>query len=233
VRSKFQAPWANIADMMSGLMMIFLFISLVYSFETSKITEQLREKQDVVEAIAVSYTDNRSQIYESLNNHFSAEFSSWDATLDKDSLTVRFNDPELLFEPGSSRLTARFKTILAQFWSDYIEILGEYSDDIREIKIEGHTSSEWSDASLEDAYFNNMRLSQQRTRETLKFCYQITPNDSRAWTRSTVTANGMSSSRPILDDAGNEDTVSSRRVEFTVVVDSTSRLNKILGELND
>ena len=219
--------------MMSGLMMIFLFISLVYSFETSKIAEQLREKQDVVEAIAVSYTDNRSQIYESLNNHFSAEFSSWDATLDKDSLTVRFNDPELLFEPGSSRLTARFETILAQFWSDYIEILGEYSDDIREIKIEGHTSSEWSDASLEDAYFNNMRLSQQRTRETLKFCYQITPNDSRAWTRSTVTANGMSSSRPILDDAGNEDTVSSRRVEFTVVVDSTSRLNKILGELND
>ena len=233
MNSKFQAPWANIADMMSGLMMIFLFISLVYAFETKKISEQLQEKQRTVIEIAGTYTDNRSQIYESLNSAFSTRFESWGASLDKDSLTIRFNDPTLLFDPGSPLLTPRFELILTQFWVDYIQILSRYSNDIREIKIEGHTSSEWAGASLDEAYFNNMRLSQLRTREALKFCYTITPSSTKPWTRATVTANGMSSSRPILNEDGYEDTARSRRVEFTVVIDPASHLNQILGELDD
>ena len=72
-----------------------------------------------------------------------------------------------------------------------------------------------------------------RTREALKFCYTITPATMKAWTRATVTANGMSSSRPIIDPDGYEDTVRSRRVEFTIVADPASQLNQILGELDD
>lgn len=233
MNSKFQTPWANISDMMAGLMMIFLFISLVNGFESAKISHQLMEEKKVISAIAENYTDNRSQIYNSINEQFSSRFTEWDANLDRNTLTLRFNDPTLLFEPGSSTLTPRFEAILAQFWVDYVEILERYSTDIREVKIEGHTSSEWTDATLDEAYFNNMRLSQQRTRKTLEFCYTLTPNSNRSWVRSSVTANGMSSSRPIRTIAGTEDVARSRRVEFTIVVDSSSRLDEILGELND
>jgi outer membrane protein OmpA-like peptidoglycan-associated protein len=233
MNSKFQTPWANISDMMAGLMMIFLFISLVNGFESARISQQLMEEKKIISDIADSYTDNRSQIYDSINEQFSSRFAEWDANLDKSTLTLRFNDPTLLFEPGSSTLTPRFETILAQFWIDYVEILEQYSSNIREIKIEGHTSSEWTSATLDEAYFNNMRLSQQRTRKTLEFCYTLTPIGSKPWVRSTVTANGMSSSRPIRTIAGAEDIVRSRRVEFTIVVDSSSRLDEILGELND
>lgn len=233
MRSQFQTPWANISDLMSGLMMVFLFISLVYGFESKKYSQQLLEEKEVISRIADTYVDNRAQIYEALNTRYSESFEEWGATLDEDTLTLRFNDPTLLFEPGSSKLTSRFELILSQFWVGYIEILKGYSSDIREIKIEGHTSSEWSGSSLEDAYFNNMELSQERTRGTLEFCYNITPKNSQLWVRSNVTANGMSSSRPILDSSGDEDTAMSRRVEFTIVVDSSSKLNEILGELNN
>ena len=233
MNSKFQTPWANISDMMAGLMMIFLFISLVNGLESARITQQLMEEKKVISEITDNYIDNRSQIYDSINEQFSSRFAEWDANLDKTTLTLRFNDPTLLFEPGSSTLTPRFEAILSQFWVDYVEILDQYSADIREIKIEGHTSSEWTGVSLDEAYFNNMGLSQQRTRKTLEFCYKLTPDNNKSWVRSTVTANGMSSSRPILASSGAEDVARSRRVEFTIVVDSSSRLDEILGELND
>ena len=107
----------------------------------------------------------------------------------------------------------------------------KYDDAIREVRIEGHTSSEWLSASIDDSYFNNMRLSQSRTRAALEKCYFFTPASDADWVRRTVTANGMSFSRPILLITGEEDSVRSRRVEFTVVVDSHQRLEEISEEL--
>tara|TARA_B100001094_G_C18161975_1_gene789873 strand:+ start:452 stop:1153 length:702 start_codon:yes stop_codon:yes gene_type:complete len=228
---RLQTPWANISDMMSGLMMVFLFISITYSFQVGKQTEELQARNDKISQIAGTYTDNRSQIYEALNSAFSSKFVEWGATLDKNTLTLRFDNPALLFDPGSKKLTPRFKSILSEFWIEYVEILSIYSKDIREIKIEGHTSSEWSGADITGSYFNNMLLSQERTTSTLEFCYNMTPDSSKKWIRSFVTANGMSFSRPILDIDGLEDTTRSRRVEFTIIVDSNAALDEILGEL--
>lgn len=228
---KLQTPWANISDMMAGLMMVFLFISVTYSFQVSKQTEELQAQNSKISKIAGTYTDNRLQIYRALDAEFSSKFVEWGATLDKNTLTFRFDNPALLFDPGSKELTPRFEVILAEFWVKYIEILAVYSRDIREIKIEGHTSSEWSGASATESYFNNMVLSQSRTTSTLEFCYNMTPEASKKWVRSFVTANGMSFSRPILDAEGMEDTTKSRRVEFTIIVDSNSALDEILGEL--
>ena len=101
------------------------------------------------------------------------------------------------------------------------------------MKIEGHTSSEWSNSTLDEAYFNNMKLSQERTRSTLEKCYAQTPVEMQEWVRKFVTANGMSFSRPVLLQDGSEDVVRSRRVEFTIVIDASSKLNEIMGELND
>ena len=84
----------------------------------------------------------------------------------------------------------------------------------------------------EDAsYFNNMALSQNRTRSVLQYVLStITEGNEREWTRSLITANGLSSSQPILRD-GFEDSNASRRVEFRVRTDAEQQLSDILQQL--
>ena len=230
---KLQVPWANISDMMSALMMVFLLISVTYSAQVKQQTKELEETNDKIHKIAEDYSDNREKIYARLNEKFSHKFEDWQATLDSKTLTLRFNNPSILFQPGSDKLTPAFEKILRELWSGYIEVLQEYPEDISEVKIQGHTSSEWSGASLDESYFNNMKLSQERTRSALSYCYSITPESRKAWVRKNVTANGMSFSRPILDSNGKENIAMSRRVEFSVVVNSYTALEKIGDALDD
>ncbi len=105
----------------------------------------------------------------------------------------------------------------------------KYRDSISEVRIEGHTSSDWNGVAASDAYFRNMELSQARTRSTLAYVLSL-PADSEqvSWLQRFVTANGLSSSRLILDDKGVEDVARSRRVEFRVRTDAETRLAKIL-----
>lgn len=224
-------PWSSISDFMSALMMVFLFISVSYAYQVSVQSSELESKSNKIEQITTNYSNKKDEIFNDLNDRFYDRLTEWKAKIDKDSLTLQFQDPALLFEPGSSTLTAHFSYILSQFWVEYVEILKKHEGSIREIKIEGHTSSEWAGVSLDESYFNNMQLSQQRTRSTLQECYALTPANSRSWVRKYVTANGMSFSRPIRLTTGKEDSIKSRRVEFTVVVDSRSKLDEIIGEL--
>lgn len=106
----------------------------------------------------------------------------------------------------------------------------KYRGAISEIRIEGHTSSDWTGAtSPDDAYLHNMELSQARTRSTL--LYVLMRPQVRGdvdWLRRLVTANGLSSSRPILDASGKEDAARSRRVEFKIRTDAETRIARIL-----
>ena len=156
----------------------------------------------------------------------------WKAQLLKNDLTIRFSEPEVLFATGSSELKPEFQSILQDFFPRYVKILtsAKYRDAISEVRIEGHTSSDWYGvASVADAYFLNMELSQARTRSTLAYVLSL-PGDQQqiAWLRKYVTANGLSSSRLITDSNGVEDVARSRRVEFRVRTDAETRLAKIL-----
>ena len=52
----------------------------------------------------------------------------------------------------------------------YLNVLTQFRDSIDEVRIEGHTSSLWNHRSTpEEAYFNNMALSQGRTRAVLEY----------------------------------------------------------------
>jgi outer membrane protein OmpA-like peptidoglycan-associated protein len=96
---------------------------------------------------------------------------------------------------------------------------------IREIRIEGHTSSEWGpDSSPLDAYFSNMALSQQRTQEVLRYAYGLNAVQQSGWFRERVAAVGLSSSRLVRDAQGAEDAEASRRVEFSVLTNFEASL---------
>ena len=231
-------PWSSISDIMAGLMMVFLFISVSYAYQVAEQaktlqeqSEQLLSQNEEITSLVVEWEDYNRLIYEDLMREFGEQLTVWNAEIEQDTLSIRFKDPELLFRAGKSDISTKFQEILSDFWPRYVTVLQEYDAVIREVRIEGHTSSEWANADLEESYFNNMELSQSRTRAALESCYSLTPTASLQWVRSNVTANGMSFSKLIISQDGTEDTLQSRRVEFTVVVDAHTKLKEISEEL--
>jgi outer membrane protein OmpA-like peptidoglycan-associated protein len=220
-----EAHWIPLSDLMTGLMVIFLLIAVMYMMKVEADTDRIR-------TVAIAYSEIRDALYEELQHEFQRDLGPWKAEILKSDLTIRFNEPEILFASGSSELKPEFKAILADFFPRYVRILtsARYRDAVSEIRIEGHTSSDWSgQTSPEDAYFHNMELSQARTRTTLSYVLQLPDVAAdRAWLTHSLTANGLSSSRPILNADHTEDADRSRRVEFRIRTDAETRLAKIL-----
>jgi outer membrane protein OmpA-like peptidoglycan-associated protein len=218
--------WLSVSDMMSGLMVIFLFIAITYMMQFSEDRNQLIE-------IAVTYEKTKTAIYDQLKIEFKDDLKKWNAEIDQQSLAFRFQEPDILFNVGDAEVKDKFKVILDDFFPRYIKVLKQYQLDIEEIRIEGHTSSEWSKNSITDdrTYFLNMALSQNRTRATLEYCLMLPQIASdRSWIKQILTANGLSSSKPILIN-GLEDTVHSRRVEFKVKTNSETQILRILQRM--
>jgi len=220
-----ESHWIPLSDLMTGLMVIFLLISVSYMMQVEADAARIKN-------VAVAYSEIKDSLFEDLQREFRRDLPKWKAQLIKDDLTIRFSEPEVLFATGSSELKPEFQAILQDFFPRYIRILTsrKYRDSISEVRIEGHTSSDWIGvASAGDAYFLNMELSQARTRSTLAYVLNLSADQEQAaWLRKFVTANGLSSSRLILDDKGVEDVARSRRVEFRVRTDAETRLAKIL-----
>jgi outer membrane protein OmpA-like peptidoglycan-associated protein len=107
----------------------------------------------------------------------------------------------------------------------------EFKGVIKEIRIEGHTSSFWSASStLQSAYFNNMKLSQDRTRTTLEYLLVLPELQSdTGWIIKKVTANGLSSSVPF--DPVDVNSVKNQRVEFRIVTNSDERMSQIAQKM--
>lgn len=227
LESETEEHWIAVSDLMSGLMMLFLLIAVMYLVIVER-------KNDEIERVVVLYEDLREELYQDLQTEFAEDLPRWGAELDED-LRLRFTNTDLLFEEGESDLRPEFARILADFFPRYMTILASdgYRDDILEVRIEGHTSSSWSQAEdSDDAYLRNMALSQERTRSTLGYLMDLEAvAHEKNWLRQRLTANGLSSSQLILSAQGTEDPELSRRVEFVVVTDAETRLSTILQEL--
>jgi outer membrane protein OmpA-like peptidoglycan-associated protein len=135
-----------------------------------------------------------------------------------------------LFERGRATIRPQFADILADFFPRYVEVLKPFRSSIEEIRIEGHTSSVWGrNSGSEEAYFLNMELSQERTRSVLQYVLGLSDVvDERSWIQPLLTANGLSSSRLVLDENGVEDQDLSRRVEFRVRTTAKTEIVRII-----
>lgn len=225
--------WIPLSDLMTGLMMIFMLVAIVFMVQVKRSSARIEETQARIEQIASIYTDLRAQLYDDLEREFRDDFSRWKASVRRD-LSIRFEEPSVQFDIGASLLKPSFALILDSFFPRYLKILNsqKYASAIEEVRIEGHTSSIWRGLSPEQAYYENMRLSQERTRSVLVYAFGIpSVRDHLYWVVPRVTANGLSSSRPILMVDGSEDIAGSQRVEFRVRTKSEDRLEQILREL--
>jgi outer membrane protein OmpA-like peptidoglycan-associated protein len=212
--------WIPLSDLMMGLMMVFMLLAALYMTRVEQTTTLIVKEYEVT----------RDDLHRALQSEFAQNFQEWDAELLGD-MTIRFKNPEVLFATGSDQLRPSFQNILKDFIPRYIEILTneKFIDTVKEVRIEGHTSTFWTAApSRLDAYFRNMALSQARTRSTLEYVMQLpSARAHEAWLIARLTANGLSSSRPILSEAQKVDEAASQRVEFRIVTNAEERLSRI------
>ena len=218
--SKNSDHWIPLADLMTGLMMMFLLVAVLYMLKVNSAVSE--------------YSMSKDELGEELCNEFSDDLDKWAAECDESDLVIRFKSPDVLFDTGQSAIKPQFKVILSDFFPRYIKLLRqeEYRDSIEEIRIEGHTSSSWgTGVSKNDAYFLNMQLSQARTLSVLKFVLSEENTPNQIWTKNLLTANGLSSSKLILDSDGLENEQGSQRVEFRVRTNADEHINNIIDDL--
>lgn len=225
-----QSHWIPLADLMTGLMMIFMLVAAAFMLRVEKTTT----------LVVKEYVETKDALKEALQKEFQKDFEQWNAKLLGD-MTIQFKNPDFLFATGSAELKPKFRDILDNFIPRYVRILtsDKFKKTIKELRIEGHTSTFWNNSSdKQTAYFLNMGLSQERTRSVLEYIL-LSPKiqNDQAWLREHFTANGLSSSRPVhFFVAGKEtdkiDENASQRVEFRIVTKADEAMDKIVNDLN-
>ena len=212
--------WISIADMMAGLMIVFLFIAIV----------NLKDQIDKLRSFEIL----QDRIYNELYDEFEDDLKKWVAEIDKETLTISFREPKIQFSTGSSEVKSEFKNILNNFYPRYLNVLWDFREDIEELRIEGHTSTRWQKAlTVDEAYIKNMGLSQDRSKNVLIYILGLNLGSNKIWAKDKIVANGMSFSKLLLKENGDEDAIRSQRTEFRVKVDSAyiiERLRKVFKE---
>src|SRR6201996_6580820 len=133
-----ESHWIPLTDLMTGLMVIFLLIAVSYMMQVEADAQRIKK-------IAIAYSDIKDALFDDLQKEFKTDLPKWKAQLLKNDLAIRFSEPEVLFDSGSSQLKPEFQAILQDFFPRYLRILTlpKYRDAISEVRIEGHTSSDW------------------------------------------------------------------------------------------
>lgn len=211
--------WLSVSDLMTGLMVIFLFVAIAY-------ISRVQKNQSVL----TDYVDTKNEMHDKLVQEFAADTVKWQMAIGKD-LTMKFKNPTVLFATGSFELTPSFQNILDEFLPRYFNILlnDSLSNKIQEIRIEGHTDDVPMPRYNSDPYIANAMLSQQRALSVLRYIREMptykeyTPKQQHQlefW----LTANGLSYGKAV--DSNGEyiqksgkliDKDLSRRVEFRIV----------------
>jgi outer membrane protein OmpA-like peptidoglycan-associated protein len=225
-RGASEEHWIPLSDLMTGLMMIFMLISVIS-------LAAMERSRNATRQVAREYSVSRHAMYLELQREFAPDLRRWRARIDPD-LSVKFEQPDVLFATGQAALREDFRRTLSDFFPRYVRIMADkrFADNVAEIRIEGHTSSAWNGAaSADDAYFRNMELSQSRTRSTLAYVLLLPQVGAyKAWLTKKLTANGLSSSQPVLNADGSENVGASQRVEFKVRTNAEAKMEEIVDE---
>jgi outer membrane protein OmpA-like peptidoglycan-associated protein len=229
--------WISFSDIMTVLMIIFLFISISYMM-------QVKKEQAQRDEIFEEFKATKEELYNELNTVFKNDFQKWDVQLDKD-LSIKFTNPDVLFQSGRTNIRPYFSKILSEFLPKYFDIIlqEKYNDKISEIRVEGHTDNVPAPQYDKDPYIANTLLSQERSAEVIKHFREMEyfknlSNKQITLIEYLLTANGLSYGRTV--DNNGDLTINSnqpinnqksRRVEFRIITTSDKLIDKVLKEL--
>ena len=231
--------WISYTDLVTGFMIIFLivaFILLSANRGQEKTIGELKKEQSENhqgESIQGKYFE--------LVDNFRAHFNDQENIRVTDDGTVQFffggSRNYILFPDNDYHMTRDLERLLAGFIPVYygeIKSIHENQKDniaIKEIRIEGHTSSTGS-------YAHNLKLSTLRAYDVAHYVlrskfYRQLDETLRMKIRDNTIAVGYSYTR-LLDKEGNliteskekEDPDKSRRVEFRLILEEKSKNNE-------
>ena len=215
--------WMSVSDLMTGLMVIFLFVSIAYM----ELTE---------------YVDTKNKLYDELHETFKQQIGN-DVLAINNDLSMRFAKAESLFDNGQWNVSARFENTLEDVIPVYMNVLLHDSlrTHIKEIRVEGHTDTKPFGRTDSDPYLSNLDLSQKRAREVVKCMRRICAENFEARDQKQIeewlTAVGYSYTHA-LDADGNYaaesrkpiDMDRSKRVEIRIITDDYRVLKEIVKE---
>lgn len=229
--------WISFSDLMTGLMVIFMFIAISYIIE-------IQNKQRERDLMFEEFKSTRENLYYELKNKFEDQFKVWNVELDKD-LSIKFTNPDVLFGSGEVEIRPKFKVMLDSFFPQYFDILlqDKYKDKIVEVRIEGHTDTVPIPKYDGDPYIGNVILSQLRSTEVLKYFrnmdyFKKLPDEKKRRLQFWLTSNGLSYGRTL--DADKKLTFFSnkpinkeysRRVEFRIITSSEKLVDSVLNQI--
>ena len=106
---------------------------------------EIKYDNDIVKDYAGELNELEQLIVKRLKEEFEEDLKRWNAYIDEPTITIAFKEPDVLFEKGEYALKPQFKEILNDFFPRYVDVLNsdDFKDNIKSIRIEGHTSSEW------------------------------------------------------------------------------------------
>lgn len=162
------------------------------------------------------------------------EFAGYGALVDKDTGDVTL-EQDITFEQDGNQLTQQGRACLDEVLPKYIRILmsEEYKDQLSQVIIEGHTSSE-------GRYMYNLNLGQERAYAVANYFlnedngnpFEKISDEMLDAFRPYVSVNSRSESELIYDEYGIEDEAASRRVVIKYRLKSDDAVEQ-LGELSD
>jgi outer membrane protein OmpA-like peptidoglycan-associated protein len=232
--------WMSISDIMTALMVIFLFISISYMMEVNK-------QQDEIEEIINTYKNTKEAIRNDLTLLLEEDLEKWSKYIEFDSsnLSIKFIGQDIQFRPNDDRIQSNFKNILNDFLPKYINVLAKdkYKDKISEVRIEGHANNPYIENTATDNYLNGISWSQRRAKSVLAFTvqhpfFESLADDTKRRLEFWLVANGYGYGRT-LDDSGMYTQVSdqeiceecSRRVEFRIITISEQVIADIIDQI--
>ena len=199
----------SLSDIMTALMMVFLFVSVA-------IIMQIQKHNEIVTNIQANYKKQKEMLYADLQAEFKEDMSKWGAKINEDTLSVYFVGDDVRFDTGQSDVKPEFKATLAEFFPRYVQLIKKHKEAIQEVRIEGYTDSTG------------------KAGQTMEYCLTL-PNftkDDFNYMKDFITANGLSFSRYIRDSKGQEDKAASRRVEFRILTNAEATIESIVKEMN-
>ncbi len=148
------------------------------------------------------------------------ELNEMDASIQTGSLSIRFGEHNGLFSRDSAEITPEARQALESFFPRFTEIImnPEFKERIKEVRVEGHTSSYYHNAENDgDKYYLNLLLSQKRAAKVIGVLMSQPSLRDNRWLQTRLYAAGMSSSSPVLNADGTENYEKSRRIEFRII----------------
>ena len=115
----------SISDLMAALCCIFVLVTI-------SIVTSLKEKNH----LADKYQELQQELFLDLSEEMGADLQKWGATIDPDTLTIRFSSDDG-FDARSAELKPGYKKTLQEFFPELVEVLEQdkYKGEIEEIRI--------------------------------------------------------------------------------------------------